>query len=77
MPANGGNLYPDGDLDPSEYVAWLRAAQAFAMDAHPDMTPAQINAAARQCGYDAAGVPAPPPEITAPRTAEAPQLRAV
>ncbi len=77
MPANGGDLYPDGDLTPSEYVAWLRAAQAFAMDAHPDMTPAQINAAARQLGYNAAGVPAPPPEITAPRTAEAPQLRAV
>lgn len=66
-PSHGGPLYPDGDLTPSEYVTWLRSAQAFAMDAHPDMTPAQINAAARQRGYDAAGVPAPPPEITAPR----------
>lgn len=77
MPANGGDLYPDGDLAPSEYVAWLRAAQAFAMDAHPDMTPAQINAAARQRGYDAAGVPAPPPELDRPRADPTPQLRAV
>lgn len=76
-PSHGGPLYPDGDLTPTEYVTWLRAAQAFAMEPHHDMTYSQINAAARQRGYDAAGVPAPPPEITAPRTAEAPQLRAV
>ena len=41
------------------------------------MTPAQINAAARQLGYDAAGVPAPPPELEQPRADMTPQLRAV
>lgn len=77
MPANGGDLYPVGDLAPSEWVAWLRTARAFAMEPHNDMTPAQINAAARQLGYDAAGVPAPPHELEQPRADMPPQLRAV
>lgn len=76
-PSNGGALYPDGDLTPTEYITWLRAAQVFAMDPHPDMTPAQINAAARQHGYSAAGVPAPHPELDRPRADKTPQLRAV
>lgn len=46
--AGGGDLYPDADLTPSQYLEWLRAARAYAADPHPGMTPAEINAAARE-----------------------------
>lgn len=46
--SNGGDLYPDVDLTPHQYLEWLRAARAYAADPHPGMTPAEINAAARK-----------------------------
>ena len=44
----GGNLYPDDDLTPAQYLEWLRAARAYAGDPHPGMTPTEINKAARR-----------------------------
>ena len=46
--SNGGDLYPDTDLTPSQYLDWLRAARSYAADPHPDMTPTEINKAARK-----------------------------
>lgn len=45
--SGGGDLYPDTDLTPSQYMDWLRAARSYAADPHPGMTPAEVNAAAR------------------------------
>lgn len=46
--SSGGDLYPDTDLTPIQYMDWLRAARSYAADPHPDMTPAEINKAARK-----------------------------
>lgn len=46
--SNGGDLYPDTDLTPTQYINWLRTARSYAADPHPNMTPAEINAAARK-----------------------------
>nr|DAY03398.1 MAG TPA: hypothetical protein [Caudoviricetes sp.] len=46
--SNGGDLYPDADLTPRQYLEWLRVARAYAADQHPGMTPAEINKAARE-----------------------------
>ena len=46
--AGEGDLYPDADLTPHQYLEWLRAARSYAADTHPGMTPAEINKAARE-----------------------------
>ena len=46
--SNGGDLYPDADLTPSQYLDWLREARSYAADPPPDMPPAEINKAARK-----------------------------
>lgn len=70
--SNGGDLYPDADLTPSQYIDWLRAARAYAGDPHPGMTPADINKAARKHADLIVDINTPA-EIDAP-TKEAPQL---
>lgn len=76
---NGGALYPDADLTPHEYVTWIRTANAYAMDPHPGMTPAEINKAARECADLAVNInKAAEIEADAPREApQLPQLRTI
>lgn len=69
----GGNLYPDADLTPAQYLEWLRAARAYAGDPHPGMTPAEINKAAREHADLAVNINTPA-EIEAAAPREAPQL---
>ena len=70
--SNGGDLYPDTDLTPHQYLEWLRAARAYAAEPHPGMTPAEINKAAREHAYLTVNINTPA-EINAPHR-EAPQL---
>lgn len=69
----GGNLYPDADLTPSQYLEWLRAARAYAGDPHPGMTPAEINKAAREHANLTVNINTPH-EIEEATPREAPQL---
>lgn len=74
----GGDLYPDADLTPSQYLDWLRAARSYAADPHTGMTPAEINTAARKHADMAVNIDFYM-EIDAPRkeTLQIPQLRTV
>lgn len=76
--SNGGDLYPDTDLTPSQYMDWIRAARSYAADPHPDMTPAEINKAARKYADFAVNIDTHM-EIDAPRkeTLQLPQLRTI
>ncbi len=71
--SNGGELYPDADLTPAQYLEWIRAARAYAGDPHPGMTPAEINKAARKHADLTVNINTPT-EINAPEPREAPQL---
>lgn len=73
-----GDLYPDADLTPTQYMDWLRAARSYAADPHPGMTPAEINAAARKHADMAVNI-APFADIEVPRkeTLQLPQLRTI
>lgn len=76
--SNGGDLYPDADLTPHQYLEWLRASRAYAADPHPGMTPAEINAAARQHADLAVNIDTPAEIDVAPREApQLPQLRTI
>lgn len=76
--AGGGDLYPDADLTPSQYIDWIRAARSYAADTHPGMTPAEINDAARKHADMTINIDITM-EIDAPRkeTLQLPQLRTV
>lgn len=69
----GGDLYPDTDLTPDQYLDWLRAARTYAADHHPDMTPAEINKAARKHADLTININTPH-EIEATTPSKAPQL---
>ena len=71
--SNGGELYPDADLTPAQYLEWIRAARAYAGDPHPGMTPAEINKAARKHADLTVNINTPT-EINATAPREAPQL---
>lgn len=77
--SNGGELYPDVDLTPHQYIEWIRAARAYAGDPHPGMTPAEINKAAREHADLAVNINTLTEiEATAPRKApQLPQLRTI
>nr|DAK09777.1 MAG TPA: hypothetical protein [Caudoviricetes sp.] len=70
--AGEGDLYPDADLTPAQYLDWLRAARSYAADPHPGMTPAEINKAARVHADLAVNINTPA-DLAAPHR-EAPQL---
>ena len=84
--ANGGPLFPEQfaydnpdsieptrELTGSEYTRWREVALAYASDEHTGMTPAQVNAAAREAAYRAIGWKTPPQLETRPLTI--PRLR--
>lgn len=77
--AGEGDLYPDTDLTPHQYLEWLRAARAYAGDPHPGMTPAEINKSAREHADLAVNINTPHEiEAAAPREAPyLPQLRTI
>lgn len=77
--SNGGDLYPDADLTPHQYIEWLRAARAYVGDPHPGMTPAEINKAAREHADLTVNINTPNEiEAAAPREAlQLPQLRTI
>ena len=72
--AGEGDLYPDADLTPHQYLDWLRAARSYAADPHPGMTPAEINKAAREHANLAVNIDTLLDEINAAPHREAPQL---
>lgn len=76
--SNGGDLYPDADLTPAQYMDWLRAARSYAADPHPGMTHAEINKAARKHADLTINID-PLAEIDVPNkeTLQLPQLRTI
>ena len=76
--SNGGDLYPDADLTPHQYLEWLRAARAYAGDPHPSMTPAEINKAARKHADLTVNINTPNEIDASPReTLQLPQLHTI
>lgn len=77
-PTNGGELYPDVDLSPTQYAAWLKAARGYAAAEHLGMTPAEINAAARDYANTATDLPNTTPEIASNHAApQLPNIRVI